>query len=307
MEHSTVRGQLAAAQHRQAARRDAPQQPRAPRPRRRRGAVLPVAGLPVRRREVPLRDGAAGRHGHPSLARRRARSAPTCASSPSCAGSRVQAESRSSGTGSRSGRRTWTGGPSRRPETTASGRRFYAALWQRRVTVDFVHPSADLSGYRLVVAPSLYLLDDAAAREPAGYVEAAAPAGLLLLRHRRRARHRPLRRRTRARCATCSACRSRSSSRCARARSCADSRRRPSGRLDRGHRPRRRRSSPHYADGPAPAGPPSPGTRSATAPPGTSRPASTGPPWTGSSPMCSVDAGVTVVPARRRGSSGSSA
>ena len=39
------RGQLAAAQPRQAARRDAPQQPRPRRPRRGRGAVLPVAGL----------------------------------------------------------------------------------------------------------------------------------------------------------------------------------------------------------------------------------------------------------------------
>jgi beta-galactosidase len=41
---------------------------------------------------------------------------------------------------------------------------FYTALWSLGVTVDFVHPSADLSGYDVVFAPSLYLLaeDDAA-------------------------------------------------------------------------------------------------------------------------------------------------
>lgn len=41
---------------------------------------------------------------------------------------------------------------------------FYSALWGLGVTVDFVHPGHDLSGYDLVFAPSLYLLaeDDAA-------------------------------------------------------------------------------------------------------------------------------------------------
>jgi beta-galactosidase len=38
----------------------------------------------------------------------------------------------------------------------------YAALFRRRVTVDFVHPSADLSRYRLLIAPTLHLVDDAA-------------------------------------------------------------------------------------------------------------------------------------------------
>ena len=43
-------------------------------PRRRRRAVLPVAGVPGGRREVPLGDAAARRHRHPDLARgRRAR------------------------------------------------------------------------------------------------------------------------------------------------------------------------------------------------------------------------------------------
>jgi beta-galactosidase len=41
-------------------------------------------------------------------------------------------------------------------------RQHYAALFRRGTTVDFAHPAADLSRYRLVIAPSLYLIDDAA-------------------------------------------------------------------------------------------------------------------------------------------------
>ncbi|MET1017033.1 MAG: beta-galactosidase [Leifsonia flava] len=47
---------------------------------------------------------------------------------------------------------------------------FYTALWSLGVTVDFVHPSADLSGYSTVFAPSLYLLDDEGAANLRGYV-----------------------------------------------------------------------------------------------------------------------------------------
>ena len=39
----------------------------------------------------------------------------------------------------------------------------YAPLFDANVTCDVVHPSWDLSGYKLVVAPSLYLVSDAAA------------------------------------------------------------------------------------------------------------------------------------------------
>lgn len=63
------RGQLAAAQRGQTARTAAPQQPGARRPGRGRGAVLPVARLPGRRREVPLRAGAARRTGHQGVPR----------------------------------------------------------------------------------------------------------------------------------------------------------------------------------------------------------------------------------------------
>jgi len=55
---------------------------------------------------------------------------------------------------------------------------FYRRLWQDKVTVDFAHPEADLSGYRLVVAPQLYLLGAAAAKNLQGYV---AEGGSLLV------------------------------------------------------------------------------------------------------------------------------
>ncbi|GAA2841473.1 beta-galactosidase [Nonomuraea rubra] len=48
---------------------------------------------------------------------------------------------------------------------------FYEALWREHVTVDFVHPSADISGYRVVVAPSSYLLTEASAKNLHRYVE----------------------------------------------------------------------------------------------------------------------------------------
>ncbi|WP_327047001.1 beta-galactosidase [Microbispora sp. NBC_01189] len=49
---------------------------------------------------------------------------------------------------------------------------YYEALWREHVTADFVHPSADLSPYRLVVLPSSYLLGEAPAKNLHRYVEA---------------------------------------------------------------------------------------------------------------------------------------
>ncbi|MEV0594589.1 beta-galactosidase [Nonomuraea cavernae] len=49
---------------------------------------------------------------------------------------------------------------------------FYEALWREHVTVDFVHPSADISGYRVVLAPSSYLLTETSAKNLRRYVEA---------------------------------------------------------------------------------------------------------------------------------------
>jgi beta-galactosidase len=51
-------------------------------------------------------------------------------------------------------------------------RAYYRALWGRKVTVDFVHPGADLGAYKLLVLPSLYLLDEACAANLRDYVTA---------------------------------------------------------------------------------------------------------------------------------------
>ncbi|MEE1833074.1 beta-galactosidase, partial [Streptomyces sp. SP17KL33] len=51
-------------------------------------------------------------------------------------------------------------------------RHWYAALWRAGVAVDFVRPDTpDLDRYRLVLAPSLYLVDDAGAANLAGFTE----------------------------------------------------------------------------------------------------------------------------------------
>ncbi|MCU1445986.1 MAG: beta-galactosidase [Cryobacterium sp.] len=47
---------------------------------------------------------------------------------------------------------------------------FYTVLWNRNVTVDFVHPTSELSGYELVIAPSLYLAGPAASENLTGFV-----------------------------------------------------------------------------------------------------------------------------------------
>ncbi|WP_348523795.1 beta-galactosidase [Demequina litorisediminis] len=57
-------------------------------------------------------------------------------------------------------------------------RAYYERLWLDDVTVDFAHPEADLSGYRLVVAPSSYLLTSAAGENLSAYV---AGGGTLLV------------------------------------------------------------------------------------------------------------------------------
>ncbi|MET8944985.1 beta-galactosidase [Streptomyces sp. NPDC004542] len=50
-------------------------------------------------------------------------------------------------------------------------RSWYEPLWRTGVAVDFVRPDADLSAYRLVLAPSLYLVDDAGAANLTSYAE----------------------------------------------------------------------------------------------------------------------------------------
>jgi len=51
-------------------------------------------------------------------------------------------------------------------------REMYAALWRQGITVDFVRPDQDLSRYKLVVVPSLYLVSEAAAANLTQYVSA---------------------------------------------------------------------------------------------------------------------------------------
>lgn len=57
-------------------------------------------------------------------------------------------------------------------------RAFYERLWRDGVTVDFAHPSQDLSQYRLVIAPALYLLREENAARLEEYV---ANGGTLLV------------------------------------------------------------------------------------------------------------------------------
>ncbi|MFB9237660.1 beta-galactosidase [Plantactinospora siamensis] len=52
----------------------------------------------------------------------------------------------------------------------------HGALWRAGVTADVVHPAADLSGYRLVLAPTLYLVRDAHAAALRRFVEAGGTA-----------------------------------------------------------------------------------------------------------------------------------
>ncbi|HLL65334.1 MAG TPA: beta-galactosidase [Micromonosporaceae bacterium] len=48
---------------------------------------------------------------------------------------------------------------------------WHAALWRAGITTDFAHPTGDLSPYRLVLAPALYLIDDAGCAALRAYVE----------------------------------------------------------------------------------------------------------------------------------------
>ncbi|MER7460670.1 beta-galactosidase [Micromonospora sp. NPDC126480] len=55
-------------------------------------------------------------------------------------------------------------------------RALYEALWRAGVTTDVVHPSADLTRYRLVLVPTLYLVRDAHAAALRTFVEAGGTA-----------------------------------------------------------------------------------------------------------------------------------
>ena len=48
---------------------------------------------------------------------------------------------------------------------------YYIPLYKRSITVDFVHPEADLSRYKLIMAPNLYLVNERAIENMNRYVE----------------------------------------------------------------------------------------------------------------------------------------
>ncbi|MDX6315408.1 MAG: beta-galactosidase [Streptomyces sp.] len=68
----------------------------------------------------------------------------------------------------------WAGGQDGRPSSKLDYERtvtdWHRALWDNHLTADFAHPEADLSAYRLVVIPQLYLLTDTAIGNLVSYV-----------------------------------------------------------------------------------------------------------------------------------------
>jgi beta-galactosidase len=61
--------------------------------------------------------------------------------------------------------------PSRDMTTFDEVRRWYGALWRAGFTADFARPGADLSRYRAVFIPALYLVSDGAADSVLSYVD----------------------------------------------------------------------------------------------------------------------------------------
>src|SRR5829696_4912553 len=143
--------ELAQAQRTETAKRDAPLELRRRRPRGGGHHVLPVAPIEGRSREVPQRDGPAHSHaGIPELER-----------------------GQQSRLGARGEARTailldweswWALELDSKPSTAirmlGGVYSVYKPLYEANVPVDFAHPGSDLSSYRLVIAPNLYLVTD---------------------------------------------------------------------------------------------------------------------------------------------------
>jgi beta-galactosidase len=64
-----------------------------------------------------------------------------------------------------------TGQPSTDMDCFTEVRRWHAALWRAGITADLVHPSDDLSRYRAVLVPALYLVSDVDAANLRSYVD----------------------------------------------------------------------------------------------------------------------------------------
>ncbi len=99
----------------------------------------------LRRGEVPLGDGAARRHRLAASGARCSRSAPTCAGWPGCAAPGSTADVAMVW----DWESCWALELEWRPSVDLTFRErveaFYEALWRDHLTVDFVHPEADLS------------------------------------------------------------------------------------------------------------------------------------------------------------------
>ena len=81
--------------------------------------------------------------------------------------------------GGAGGPASWTRTPASTCATSTAPQALHRALSAPGVAVDIVHPDADLSGYRLVLVPTLYLVTDAAAAPLAAAVEARRPPSLV--------------------------------------------------------------------------------------------------------------------------------
>ncbi|MEV5558943.1 beta-galactosidase [Nonomuraea wenchangensis] len=68
--------------------------------------------------------------------------------------------------------------PSSELDPVEEAKRWHAALWRAGVTCDLAHPEGDLSGYRLVLVPMLYLVSDAGA---AGLTDFTRAGGVTLV------------------------------------------------------------------------------------------------------------------------------
>ena len=156
------RRQLAAAQPRQGARAAAAQQPRPRRPRRGRASCFfQWRAVARRRREVPLGAAPARRHRHQGLARGGASSARSWAA---LGRGRRHHASQAEVAIVFDWRRRWAAEPDAHPTATWSLPRPAARDCTARSGTPASpstssRPDADLSGYRLVVVPTLYLVD----------------------------------------------------------------------------------------------------------------------------------------------------
>ncbi|TDD26234.1 beta-galactosidase [Nonomuraea diastatica] len=62
--------------------------------------------------------------------------------------------------------------PSSELDPVEEAKRWHAALWRAGITCDLAHPEGDLTGYRLVLVPALYLVSDSGAANLEGFVRA---------------------------------------------------------------------------------------------------------------------------------------